>query len=128
MEALARDAGIGQRTRFVGQQDPRPYYAAADVVALVSINEAFGNVVLEALAAGRPVVVSRAAGASSILTGSLADLIVDDPTSAPLIAGKLDAALSGNFRAEAEALAARFSIESHARATEALLKSVVTPP
>jgi UDP-glucose:(heptosyl)LPS alpha-1,3-glucosyltransferase len=42
---------------FVDRRDNvESYYAAADVVALPAVQEAFGNVVLEALASGLPVV------------------------------------------------------------------------
>ena len=50
----------GERIVFTGRQDDvENYYAAADVVALPSLQEAFGNVVFESLAAGLPVLVSR---------------------------------------------------------------------
>src|SRR5262249_36223654 len=62
---------------------PRPdveaVLAAADVACAPSRQEAFGNVVLEACAAGVPVVTSRRAGAAELLDGALASLVVDDP-------------------------------------------------
>jgi UDP-glucose:(heptosyl)LPS alpha-1,3-glucosyltransferase len=62
---------------------PRPdveaVLAAADVVCAPSRQEAFGNVVLEACAAGVPVVTSRRVGAAELLDGPLAALVVDDP-------------------------------------------------
>src|SRR4029077_15375928 len=66
------------RIIFVGRQDDiENYYAAVDLVALLSLQEAFGNVVLEALAAGLPAIVSREVGASEILTGTLAEGIIE---------------------------------------------------
>ncbi|HEY5541763.1 MAG TPA: glycosyltransferase family 4 protein [Candidatus Binatia bacterium] len=66
------------RIVFAGRQDEiENYYAAADVVALPSLQEAFGNVVLEALAAGLPVLVSRVVGAAEIVRGFLSEGIVD---------------------------------------------------
>jgi UDP-glucose:(heptosyl)LPS alpha-1,3-glucosyltransferase len=66
------------RIVFTGrQEDIENYYAAADVVALPSLQEAFGNVVLEALASGLPVLVSRNAGGAELLHGPLADGIID---------------------------------------------------
>jgi UDP-glucose:(heptosyl)LPS alpha-1,3-glucosyltransferase len=68
------------RVVFTGRQDEiERYYAAADLVALPAIQEAFGNVVLEALASGLPVVVSRGVGASEVLKGCFAAGIVEDP-------------------------------------------------
>ena len=66
------------RIVFAGRQDEiENYYAAADLIALMSIQEAFGNVVLEALAAGLPVLVNREVGAAELLKGALLDGIVD---------------------------------------------------
>jgi UDP-glucose:(heptosyl)LPS alpha-1,3-glucosyltransferase len=53
--------------------------AAADVLCVPSRQEAFGNVVLEACAAGVPVVTSTRVGASELLGGALGDLVVGDP-------------------------------------------------
>lgn len=44
------------------QQEPRPYYAAADCVVLPSYHEGMSNVLLEAAATGRPVITSRIHG------------------------------------------------------------------
>ena len=71
------------RILFAGRRsDVENYYAAADVVVLPALQEAFGNVVVEGLASGLPVLVSRHVGASEILRGRLAQGIVnqvDDP-------------------------------------------------
>jgi UDP-glucose:(heptosyl)LPS alpha-1,3-glucosyltransferase len=71
------------RILFAGRRgDVENYYAAADVVVLPALQEAFGNVVVEGLASGLPVLVSRYVGAAEILQGRLAQGIVnqvDDP-------------------------------------------------
>jgi UDP-glucose:(heptosyl)LPS alpha-1,3-glucosyltransferase len=60
---LAERLGLGERVRWLG---PRPdverWYAAADVLVLPTRYEPFGNVHLEALASGLPVVTTTAAG------------------------------------------------------------------
>ena len=72
------DAVAPGRIIFTGRQEEiEKYYAAVDGVALPSLQEAFGNVVIEALASGLPVAVSRATGASEILQGSLAEGVFD---------------------------------------------------
>ncbi len=54
-QALAEDRTHG-KVVFVGRRDDvESYYGAADLLALPAVQEAFGNVVLEALAAGLPV-------------------------------------------------------------------------
>lgn len=65
------------RILFAGRQTHvEDYYGAADLLALPAIQEAFGNVILEALASGLPVVTTRAVGAAEVLTGELEKGIV----------------------------------------------------
>jgi UDP-glucose:(heptosyl)LPS alpha-1,3-glucosyltransferase len=67
--AIAERLGIADRIVWLG---PRPdierWYAAADALALPTRYEPFGNVHLEALAAGLPVVTTTAAGGGEALT------------------------------------------------------------
>lgn len=64
LESLAKSLGVTNRIRFLGEHpDPWSLYEVADVVVLPSIgNEDFPIVILEAMAAGRPVVATRVAG------------------------------------------------------------------
>jgi glycosyltransferase involved in cell wall biosynthesis len=56
--------------RFLGQcQDVCPLLARADVVALPSLEEGMSNAVMEAMAAGRPVVATSVGGTPELLTG-----------------------------------------------------------
>ena len=55
------------------------FYAAADLLVLPSVQEAFGNVVLEAFAAGLPVVTVAGVGAMDKVTGELREGILEDP-------------------------------------------------
>jgi glycosyltransferase involved in cell wall biosynthesis len=57
---------------FCNQTDMPPAYAAADLLVLPSEGETWGLVVNEALACGRPVVVSDACGCVDDLAGGLA--------------------------------------------------------
>ena len=67
------------RIRFAGPQTwVEEFYAAADLLVLPSVQEAFGNVVLEALASGVPVVACAAVGAAESLRGELRCGIVGD--------------------------------------------------
>lgn len=68
LKQLAESLGIGERVRFTGRvPDAWKYFRAFDVFALSSRNEPFGMVVLEALAAGVPVVVADSGGAPEIV-------------------------------------------------------------
>lgn len=59
---LAATLPGGQATLFPGQIDLRPFYQQATCFALSSRTEALPNVVLEAMAAGLPVVATRVGG------------------------------------------------------------------
>lgn len=69
LEQLVREIGVDQRVRLVGfRQDPIPFYSTADLFALSSDYEGFGNVIVEALACGVPVVSTDCpSGPSEIL-------------------------------------------------------------
>jgi len=119
----------GGRIVFAGrQEDVENYYAAADVVALPSLQEAFGNVVLESLAAGLPVLVSQETGAAELLTGNLAGGIVNRLDDREEMVGKLvrllERAGDPSLAVEARRLAESFSWEQHFRRLEALLLEV----
>ena len=64
-EQLAVDLGISERTIFVGkisQKEVPYYYAMSDIVVVPSLQEAFGLVVSEALACGKPVIGTKVGG------------------------------------------------------------------
>ena len=64
--------------RFCGElADLRPIYAAADIFLLPSIYDPFSNACLEALAAGLPVITTRANGFSEIMEDRIHGSIVD---------------------------------------------------
>ncbi len=62
------------RTGFV--QDPSSYYHVMDVFAFPTHREGFGNVALEANAAGRPVVAARATGAVDAVLDGVTGILV----------------------------------------------------
>ena len=68
LEARAEKDGIADRVIFAGYAaDPWPYYASADLFALSSQQESFGNVLVEALYAGLPIVSTDTLGARQVL-------------------------------------------------------------
>ena len=89
---LARRLGMEERVRFIGPQARiEQLFAAADVFALPSLFEPFGNVIMEAMATGLPVLCSSACGASELLTPAMREFIVADPTAVGELASRMNA-------------------------------------
>jgi glycosyltransferase involved in cell wall biosynthesis len=120
--------GLADRVRLTGPRaDVDRVLAATDVLCLPSRQEAFGNVVLEACAAGVPVVTTRRAGAAELLVGPLADLVIDDPEDQDTLAAALERALGPGrpaLAAAARACAERFPWPRHLDRVEAVLSEV----
>ena len=77
-DARAARRGVADRIVWLGlRADAERWYAAADVVALPSRYEPFGNVHLEALASGVPVVASAVAGGAEVVEEGKNGAVVD---------------------------------------------------
>lgn len=80
LEALAEDCRVRDRITFVGPvlgADKAALLQLADIFVLPSYSENFGNVVLEAMAVGCPVVVTPEVGAAEILQKYGAGIVLD---------------------------------------------------
>jgi phosphatidylinositol alpha-mannosyltransferase len=92
-----RSAGSALEVEFVGfvsAEDLPRYYQSCDVFCAPSTGgESFGIVLLEAMAAGAPVLASRIPGYASVLTHGREGFLVE-PKSAPAIAAGLVRLLS----------------------------------
>jgi len=100
LHAQVNQLGLAERVQFVGHANDREkwaYYRNAALFVLPSVNENFGNTVLEAMASGCPVVVSPGVGLADtvtkhdcgrVVTQSAAEIaqaireLLDDPTTA----------------------------------------------
>lgn len=132
LEARAHALGVEQRARFLGWRDDVPaLMAAADLVLLPSRWEGLPYVVLEAFAAGVPVVATPVDGARELLedgaAGVLAHAISTDALEAAL--GRF-LALTAPRRAELgkngrERVLAGYTAERMAARLEALYRELV---
>jgi glycosyltransferase involved in cell wall biosynthesis len=77
LEQAARDAGISHAVIFTGARaDIQRFYAAMDIFVLPSLNEGMPMTVLEAMAAGKPVVASRVGGVPEMLCDGESGILV----------------------------------------------------
>ncbi|OQY01684.1 MAG: hypothetical protein B6I26_03555 [Desulfobacteraceae bacterium 4572_130] len=74
---IACDLKISDRVIFAGvSRNIEEYYPASDVFVLPSYLDAFGIVVLEAMASGLPVIISDGAGASDVVEHGITGYII----------------------------------------------------
>jgi len=84
--AIARH-GLGDRVRLCGfRRNPWRYFANADLFALTSRYEGFGNVLVEAMACGVPVVATGSPGTRDIVQDGANGLLVEAHTPAAVAA------------------------------------------
>ncbi|MDP3816321.1 glycosyltransferase [Pseudomonas sp.] len=113
LKALAAELGVAEQVRFLGQvPEGRRYFKAFDVFALTSDHEPFGMVLLEAMAAGVPVICSDCGGGREVVQGVGRLFVLGDAEALArqLIAEAADAAaLAGTPQRIQAHLAQRFS-------------------
>ena len=100
--ALANQFQITHKVTFTGSiadEDVRREYAGCDVFCLPSVQEGFGIVFLEAMAAGKPVVSTTAAAIGEVVQHGETGVLVP-PDDVPALAGAL-LFLLGNANARA---------------------------
>jgi len=131
LRALAKRAGLAGRVYFAGQQeDVLPWLAALDVFVLSSDWEGMPNAVLEAMAAGLPVVATAVGGVPEEVVDGVTGLLVpprDPDALAQAIAHLLrDPDLRRTMgRAGRERVARYFTAERVVQRTQALYEHLL---
>lgn len=86
LERLAENLGLSQKLKFMGErQDIREILKVLDLLCLCSLNEGFGRILVEAQAAGKPVVATRVGGIPEVVGDGETGLLVP-PSDAPGLA------------------------------------------
>lgn len=78
---LTRELGLEGRVNFTGPvyRESRDYFFAADLFIFPTRFDPFGTAVLEAMAAGLPVITSRRVGSAELITPGKEGFLLDDP-------------------------------------------------
>lgn len=101
--ARAQKLGISDRVHVVGPSGcVNRWFGVADAFALPTVYEAWGMVIIEALAAGVPVLTSRCAGAAVAVRESFNGGLLEDPTDVSQIARGLRLLRDGGHRSDLE--------------------------
>jgi UDP-glucose:(heptosyl)LPS alpha-1,3-glucosyltransferase len=129
--AYYRRAWNRKEILFVGAQtEVESYYAAADLFVLPSIQEAFGNAVLEALASGLPVITVPGVGPTDKMEGGLTAGILTNPDDPEELRTKILEFLNPerwpSLSVEARRVAEKFSWERYLDEVEGCLRECAT--
>jgi len=131
MERYAADLGLGDRVIFMGfRLDVAEILPEIDVAVSPSLAEAISNSVIEAMAAGLPVVGTRVGGTPEAVEDGVTGLLVPprDPEALARCIGLLleDRNLASRLgRAGRRRIEERFSTERMVRATERVYGSLI---
>ncbi len=130
LAAAARQAGVGDRVRFLGWRDDIPRIVGAlNVFVLPSANEGMGRVLVEAMAAGVPVIGTRVGGIPSVIADGECGLLVEAGDVAGLSGaiGKLlaDGALAAQMGAAGRRRALAYGVESMVEKLDGLYRELL---
>ncbi len=135
LEDQARATGVADRVVFLGdvpQREVHSYLQQADAFVLNSSYEGLPHVVLEAMAAGVPVIATNAGGTGEVVEHEVTGLLIpiDEPAAMLAAIERLwrDPALGRRLVEEAtRQMSARFDFEVMVAGTEAVLRSAIVP-
>lgn len=125
-QRLARRLGLHDRVSFLGRRaDVARLLRGADAFALPSLFEPFGNVAMEAMASGVPVLTSAQSGVAEVVPGSMREYVVQDPTDRADLTSRLNGLIAAapRLRNAAREAAERFTWARHARELLAIVEA-----
>jgi UDP-glucose:(heptosyl)LPS alpha-1,3-glucosyltransferase len=132
---LAKKLGLMSRVTFWGpRQDILRFYAAADIFAFPTLYDPFSTAVLEALAAGLPVITTAQCGAAEIMSHGKEGFVLSSPSATAELSGYLENlyhqnrrhSMSLNARKRAEAFPIERTIKEMQHLYHRLLKNKST--
>ena len=130
LAAAARMSGVEDRVRFLGWREDIPRIVASlSVFILPSANEGMGRVLVEAMAAGVPVVATRVGGIPSVVADGECGLLVEPGDVAGLAGavGKLlaDRALAARMGEAGRRRALAYGVESMLGKLDGLYREIL---
>ena len=123
----AHSLNVGARVVFTGPQpDVASIFHAADMFAMPSLFEPFGNVVMEAMASGLPAMTSGFSGVAEVIPVSMRGFRVENPDDVGEVALRLGALFDAplSLAAEARTTAEKYTWTRYASELSALIESI----
>jgi UDP-glucose:(heptosyl)LPS alpha-1,3-glucosyltransferase len=130
LKAIQR-AGLEERVQFLPlRRDVEFYYAAADAYVGPSLEDAFAMPPLEAMACGLPVIVSRQAGVSEVISHGTDGLVLEVSEDARILAFLIhelysDRDLRQNLGENASNTAAKYTWDGNAEQLRAVFDGIL---
>ena len=129
-QSLAKQLGVQESVLFTGQRDDIPdMFAAIDVLAIPSLNDAFAFVAMEGAASGKPIVAFKTGGIPEIVLHRKTGLIVEkgdiEGLAEALNQVLMDKALAKTLGEEGRRHAQNFTLDRHLKRLEEIYANVV---
>jgi glycosyltransferase involved in cell wall biosynthesis len=123
LEGLCRELGVERQVCFAGWCDPIPYLAGSRCFVLLSRNEGMGRVVVEAMAASLPCIVSGVCGLGELVDESVGAVV--DAENADMVAEAVTMPWSDSAREAARGRAEEYSVDVMTERLERLYSEAV---
>jgi len=130
-EKLSEELGIRQRIHFFGKRNDIPVILSSlNVSVLCSTNEGFSNVILESMAAGKPVVATKVGGSPEMVTDSVTGHLVS-PADSESLADAIVSLLKNSNEAVAmgaegkKIVQEKFTVEAMTKSYERLYQELI---